>query len=600
MSSVRRPPKPDFNFAVGITGHRPPVIHNERSIAEKAQLTFVLGELARGASLIAADQRDYFAETVFIPRLVSPLAEGADQLAAEIALDLGYCLHAVLPFSREDYCKDFSTAGVESMDRLLHQASAMLELPHQHHRRDDAYSLAGRATVAHCDVLIALWDGEPARGPGGTAETVALALRHGVPVIHVQVGEQSHGRILWTGYGEFVDPDDLEALPTRAVTASELAGLVGAILGPPADPTAQADLKTYLGERERRVRTRAEYPLLLALLGVKRITRFAFRTAAYGESTRAEWGPFHDACGSGRHGVRVEMEGMEAAFAWADHLAQHFAQTYRSGNVLNFCLAGLAVLLALAGLLVPQFHFWLALGEPLAIAAFVLNTFVGGKSQWHRRWLEYRQLAERIRPMRSLKLLGAAAPPSRGVTSAKGEASWVEWYARAQWRAAGTPTGRTTDVGALFGAIVAEEIEPQIRYHRSSAHQMHRLDHRLHALGMFLFIISILSCVASVITGLIAPHFAGEHAMASVALSAGLPAVGAAIFGIRMQGDFSGTAERSLITADELSRIVHTLDAPSLRLARRLDLIEAAAATMLSELGEWRRDYQRRKLELPG
>ncbi len=49
MSSVRRPPKPDFNFAVGITGHRPPVIHSERSIAEKAQLTFVLGELARGA-----------------------------------------------------------------------------------------------------------------------------------------------------------------------------------------------------------------------------------------------------------------------------------------------------------------------------------------------------------------------------------------------------------------------------------------------------------------------------------------------------------------------------------------------------------------------
>src|SRR5438067_1714210 len=108
MNSVRRPPKPDFNLAVGVTGHRPPVIHNERSIAEKAQLKFVLGELARGASLIASDQRDYFAETVFIPRLVSPLAEGADQLAAEIALDLGYCLHAVLPLSRDDYCQDFS------------------------------------------------------------------------------------------------------------------------------------------------------------------------------------------------------------------------------------------------------------------------------------------------------------------------------------------------------------------------------------------------------------------------------------------------------------------------------------------------------------
>jgi len=42
------------------------------------------------------------------------------------------------------------------------------------------------------------------------------------------------------------------------------------------------------------------------------------------------------------------------------------------------------------------------------------------------------------------------------------------------------------------------------------------------------------------------------------------------------------------------------LGSPRLRFARRLDLIEAAATTMLSELGEWRRDYQRRKLELPG
>lgn len=599
MSSVRHPPKPRFNLAVGITGHRPPVIESDRSLAERAQLKFVLSELARGAALIAADQRSFFAEMAFVPRLISPLAEGADQLAADVALDLGYSLHAILPFSPEEYCKDFSPAGVSSFNRLLARASAILELPHQHLQRDEAYSLAGRATVSHCDILIALWDGEAARGPGGTAETVALALRPGIPVIHITVGEQGHGRILWTGYGEFVDPDDFEALPTRAVTASELAKLCAAILGPPPNSEASADLITYLNERERRVRTRAEYPLLLAVLGVKRITRAAFRTAAYRAITRAEWRPFHEACGSGRHGVRLEMEEMEEAFAWADHLAQHFAQTYRSGNILNFCLAALAVLLALAGLLLPRFHFWLALGEPLAIAAFVLNTFIGGRAEWHRRWLEYRQLAERIRPMRSLKLLGAAAPPSRGLPSGPSE-GWVEWYARAQWRAAGPPEGRLVDVSALFVAIVAEEIEPQIGYHRSSAHQMHRLDHRLHALGMFLFIVSILGCVASIIASAIAPQFAYDHSMASVAISAGLPAVGAAIFGIRMQGDFGGTAERSLVTANELGRIVHTLGSPRLRFARRLDLIEAAATTMLSELGEWRRDYQRRKLELPG
>jgi len=89
MSSVRHPPKPRFNLAVGITGHRPPVIESDRSLAERAQLKFVLSELARGAALIAADQRSFFAEMAFVPRLISPLAEGADQLAADVALDLG-------------------------------------------------------------------------------------------------------------------------------------------------------------------------------------------------------------------------------------------------------------------------------------------------------------------------------------------------------------------------------------------------------------------------------------------------------------------------------------------------------------------------------
>jgi hypothetical protein len=42
--------------------------------------------------------------------------------------------------------------------------------------REDAYELAGRAVVDRCDVVVALWDGLPARGRAGCAEIVQYAL----------------------------------------------------------------------------------------------------------------------------------------------------------------------------------------------------------------------------------------------------------------------------------------------------------------------------------------------------------------------------------------------------------------------------------------
>ena len=43
--------------------------------------------------------------------------------------------------------------------------------------------------MAHCEVLIAIWDGQPARGPGGTAEVVALARDRNLPVAWIYSGQ---------------------------------------------------------------------------------------------------------------------------------------------------------------------------------------------------------------------------------------------------------------------------------------------------------------------------------------------------------------------------------------------------------------------------
>lgn len=592
------PPRPKLGLAVGITGHRPPALDEEVEAAAHPIISGLLRTLADETAQLRNQHPLLFDEAPFVPTFVSPLAEGADQFGAVVALENGYRLEAILPLPRDDYRKDFESDGDARFQVLLDEADRILELPPQASGRDESYALAGRATVAHCDILIALWDGAPARGSGGTADVVSLALRRGVPVIHLNPQMPDSSRILWTGFSEFVDATDMESMPQRDVEPRTLRDLVQAIIGPPADPRTQADLYNYLGEREKRLRTRIEYPLMLAALGVKRPRASTFISAPYEQATRGEWRSLNQACEPELKGVAEIFGEIEASFAWADRLAQHYAQIYRSGHVLNFTFAAAAVLLALLGLTLPQYHFVLAVAEPTVIAIFVANTFLGSKRQWHRRWLEYRQLAERLRPMRSLKLLGVASPPSSERQGVRSQDGWIDWYARSVWRAAGCPSAALTNAHCLSDTIVGEELRPQVAYNASNARQMHMLDHRLHVTSLVLFTVTIIGCITSVVVNLVLHDPELSHNKVFVIVAAGLPAIGAAIFGIRMQGDFGSTEERSRGTADNLKRIADALESPDVSLARSTDLVEAAAATMLNDVSEWRRAYQKRTLQL--
>ena len=120
----------------------------------------------------------------------SSLAEGADRIVARAGLERqGGTLVAVLPLAPEDYRGDFSEpASRGEFDELL-AVAARVEVtgPDASGTRESAYERAGLAIVDHCDVLLALWDGEPSRGRGGTAEIVKAARRQGRDTLIVPV-----------------------------------------------------------------------------------------------------------------------------------------------------------------------------------------------------------------------------------------------------------------------------------------------------------------------------------------------------------------------------------------------------------------------------
>ena len=597
-SADTHPPRPALCCTVGVTGHRTDALGENSSDWLPGLLASILADVRSAVHSVAQAERQWFADGPPTLRFLSPLAPGADQIAAEAALDSGYSLWAVLPFPDAEYAADFAADELVPLQALRKRAQGVLELPGSRERALDAYVMAGRATVVHADLMIAVWDGRPPRGRGGTGEIVEFALRRGEPVLHVPTEEGEPVRLLWSGFDPFVTATRVGGVAARPYSREALGEMLQLLLAPPSPPAERAHLAYFFAERERRVQPRIEYPLLLAAMGIRRIRRTAWRGDSYVAATRAEWESFRAASAGEKLGHRSDIDALERCYCWADRLAQHFAQTYRSGHVLNFCLAAASVVLALSGLLLPSgLKLLLSALELTLILTIIVNTHVGSRHEWHRRWLDYRNLAERLRPMRSLNLLALAQPVAEPVA----EQRWVGWFAGAVWRMLDPPSGRLneSDVPAVTALMASEELRPQIAYHHSSARQLKQLDHRLHRIGNLLFGLTIVTCLVSLFGYFIAPAWVTANSKLIVFLAAGLPALGTAIFGIRFQGDFSGTAERSLATAHRLEALVLLLEEGRIELTRAADIGEAAAQTMLDELSDWRVSYSQRKIVIP-
>jgi hypothetical protein len=169
-------------IVIGVTGHRR--LAPEPWLVE--EIHSAIHEIGREASPI---KNATLALTV-----LSPLAEGADRLIAKEVLKFpGSKLEVVLPMDKDDYVEDFNTeASRQEFEQLLSQAVSIRHVSFNG-SRPEVYDLAGRYVVEQCDVLIALWDGTPVGGEGGTARTVDYARKTGCPLIWIRT--DSPGRV---------------------------------------------------------------------------------------------------------------------------------------------------------------------------------------------------------------------------------------------------------------------------------------------------------------------------------------------------------------------------------------------------------------------
>jgi hypothetical protein len=634
-----RPPKPRLTLRVGITGHRPNKLGNDAVARVERQLALVFKSIEGTARNILDANKAVYSSAEPMIRLTCGFAEGADLLAVKICPQ-AWQIEAVLPFPQKEYLEDFQkSASGDGRDvssafhEGLKRAATITELPGSRpDERDRSYADAGGYLLRQVDMLIAVWDGQPPK-PGGTGALARKALDGGIPVLWLATHEDRVPRLI-TAFDEAGAP----VAPDVDCTDGSLENALRPIFAAPAsghgheDPreTSRPGLERYLGEFWRHNTYWTAFDLLKRL-ATKHWPRWRIHTE-HPDKRTGEWKAFLDEAPAVEN-LRRRLESiLLPRFIWADELAVHFSHRYRSVYVLAYLLSAAAVMIALAGIFfehsedVLRIKVAFVVVELLVIGFILGMVLVGRYWHWHERWLHYRTLAENLRHARFLAYVSefggihvpTADPEDR-------EPSWVLWYIRATLREIGLPTAvlNGTYQWKVLNATLIHEIEGQLGWHKDNVKASRRLDQVLHDVGIGCFLLTFVFLVAFL--ALFLTVYGVEylwHAPASTVshdptmlgtflllfkpfvtfAAAGLPALGAALAGIRVQGDFEGSRERSDHMEEILSKRADEFrmaESRPLALDETAQMLISIAQDMSEDVAAWQELYGRKRLTLP-
>lgn len=112
---------------------------------------------------------------------ISSAAAGADLLFLEACREAGMKTVILLPFPQSRFAEDFDDPyeWERALDAIAN--AWWCEVPPGGEEAPAAYHVVARQCLEIADRMVFLWDGKPARGLGGTAESVAEADRMGMP-----------------------------------------------------------------------------------------------------------------------------------------------------------------------------------------------------------------------------------------------------------------------------------------------------------------------------------------------------------------------------------------------------------------------------------
>lgn len=411
--------------------------------------------------------------------LMSGLAEGGDRLAADVALELGIRLIAALPMQADDYVADFgSEASRRDFRRLCDSAAEVFELPpatgtaaptSAADARALRYAQLGVFLCAHCHILLALWDGKYNDSLGGTGQVVRFHHDDVMP-----------GFTRKTTASRLILADDESDLVYHVVCSRDRAD------GRPADGLSPLDWHWFTaGEGNSRTKTMPS-----------RHRRVFDHLSEFNRDARVH----EDSIREGGFQLAVENDDAEVprvaldidhVFRTTDWLAMHFQKR------TMFALQSTHLLALLMGLAYIVYSDLMPLrGFVIAFVGFFLLAagihMLGRRRGWHRKYLDYRTLAEGLR----VQFYWAVAGVTGGTASKFPHDNFLQMqdpdlgWIRNVMRVAGTrcdvsPNTRPAGLAFALREWIGDAHSGQLGYYRRKAEERHRRHRRTSRLALF-------------------------------------------------------------------------------------------------------------------
>lgn len=533
-----------FGIFIGITGHR--ILPDPQKLASCLDQFLATG-------YVDAFTQDATAKFVtlkpppFQLTLISPLAEGADRLVADVVLKHGGKLEALLPMPIEEYEQDFITPESKREFReLLAQShrvtvtecGAPLDDPNY---RQKAYLCVGEETVARCDILIALWDGEPSRGIGGTADIVALALEQKKPVFIVSTSQPGKVELLNGGTLQVKFISELEAFNSFPINDAELEACCA-----------------------------STYQEVFA-------------------SDQSETLPEH--C---KEQVKTHLI---PAYCRASKIAEYYQARYKRVGRMGYLFSTLSVaFMAFAVVFAkhPLFSIPGYIAELCLLASLYIMIHRAEHARVHPGWLENRALAERLRTAFYFVACGELPLSRSGQKPGyRQNQSWVDRaFHQIISRIPDLKRPEPSSLPHYQDFIKTAWVQDQIAYHTKNAAKLTAKNAQLKRWGMLCFKLAIgvsLIHLGFALYGVATGHHAEglllvlEELLSVVAIT--LPAAGAAVNGYRTLLEQSRIAARSRAMSQHLSTLIEQPAADTPEAFRRQ--LEQIQELMLIESEDW-------------
>ena len=169
-------------FIVAFTGNRPK--------DESGRRPEDLEAMRPRIRILLQNLRETAAKRGGIIHFYSSVAEGADTIACEVALDLGVPLHLILPLPVEQFRMDFEDSP-DAWDRSLHliehasspDSDGSVRVARGNTSRPDCYTEANHELLELANVVLAVTNLNQTGMTGGSAEVLATAKSRNIDVI---------------------------------------------------------------------------------------------------------------------------------------------------------------------------------------------------------------------------------------------------------------------------------------------------------------------------------------------------------------------------------------------------------------------------------